>query len=97
VDPVPDPLLGVMVPHFRIIIIIIIDINTPPCGGGLEYLHRSTDSHRRRPKGNPVPGDVLVTVPPSHWRGEGHKYRKLVLQVGGSTQGRQPCSVKSIN
>jgi hypothetical protein len=29
-----------------------------PCGGGVEYLHRSPASRRRRRKGNPVPGDV---------------------------------------
>jgi hypothetical protein len=63
--------VGVMMPHFRIIIIIIIIYMNTPCGGGLEYLHRSIDSRRKRPKGNPVPGGVLVTVPPSHWRGGG--------------------------
>jgi hypothetical protein len=36
-----------------------------PCGGGLEYLHRSPASRRRRWKGNPVPGGV--TGPPCHW------------------------------
>jgi hypothetical protein len=35
----------------RIIVII-------PCGGGVEYLHRSPASPRRRRKGNPVPGGI---------------------------------------
>jgi hypothetical protein len=36
-----------------------------PCGGALEYLHRSPASRRRRRKGNPVPGGI--TGPPCHW------------------------------
>jgi hypothetical protein len=40
------------------------------CGGGVEYLHRSLASCRRRRKGNPVPG--------------GYKYGDLALQVRGS-------------
>jgi hypothetical protein len=32
------------------------------CGGGLQYLHRSPASRRRRRKGNPVPGGI--TGPP---------------------------------
>jgi hypothetical protein len=43
-----------------------------PCGGWLEYLHRSPASRRRRQKGSPVPG--------------GYKYRGLALQVGGSVR-----------
>jgi hypothetical protein len=29
-----------------------------PCGGGLEYLHRSSASRKRWQKGNPVPGGI---------------------------------------
>jgi hypothetical protein len=36
-----------------------------PCGGGLEYLHRSPASRMRRQKGNPVPGGI--TGPPCSW------------------------------
>jgi hypothetical protein len=36
-----------------------------PCGGGVEYLHRSPASRRRRRKGNPVPGDI--NGPPCSW------------------------------
>jgi hypothetical protein len=36
-----------------------------PCGGGIEYLHRSPASGRRQRKGNPVPGGI--TRPPSSW------------------------------
>jgi hypothetical protein len=36
-----------------------------PCGGGLEYLHRSHASRRRPRKGNPVPG--VITGPPCSW------------------------------
>jgi hypothetical protein len=34
-------------------------------GGGFEYLHSSPASHRRRRKGNPVPG--AKTGPPCSW------------------------------
>jgi hypothetical protein len=40
-------------------------IKYTPCGGRLEYLHRSPASRRRRRKGNPVPGGI--TGPPCHW------------------------------
>jgi DNA-binding Lrp family transcriptional regulator len=36
--------------------------NSYPCGGGVEYPHRSPASGRRRRKGNPVPGGI--SVPP---------------------------------
>jgi hypothetical protein len=36
-----------------------------PCGGGVEYLHRSPESRRRRRNGNPVPGGI--TGPPCSW------------------------------
>jgi hypothetical protein len=36
-----------------------------PCGGGLEYLHRSPVSRRRWGKENPVPRGI--TGPPCHW------------------------------
>jgi hypothetical protein len=36
-----------------------------PCGGGVEYLHRGPASHRRRRKGNPVPGGI--TGPACSW------------------------------
>jgi hypothetical protein len=49
-----------------------------PCGGGIEYLHRSPASRKRRRKGNPVPGDLGNPVP------GGYKYGDLALQVGGS-------------
>jgi hypothetical protein len=35
------------------------------CGGGLEYLHLSPASRKRRRKGNPVPGGI--TEPPCSW------------------------------
>jgi hypothetical protein len=34
-------------------------------GGGLEYLHRSLATRKRRQKGNPAPGDI--TGPPCSW------------------------------
>jgi hypothetical protein len=36
-----------------------------PCGGGVEYIHRSPASRRRRQKWNPVPGSI--TGPPCCW------------------------------
>jgi hypothetical protein len=36
-----------------------------PRGGGLEYLHCSSASRRRRRGGNPMPGGI--TGPPSRW------------------------------
>jgi hypothetical protein len=63
-----------------------------PYGGRLEYLHHSPTNHRRQQRGNPVPGSV--SGPPCHWV---HKYRDLVLQVGGWMQGWQPCSVRKIS
>jgi hypothetical protein len=36
-----------------------------PCGGGVEYLHRSPANHKKRRKGNPVPGGK--TRPPYSW------------------------------
>jgi hypothetical protein len=48
-----------------------------PCGGGLEYLHRSPASSDRRQKGNPVPGDISGPPVPG-----GYKYEDLYLQVG---------------
>jgi hypothetical protein len=36
-----------------------------PCGGGVEYLHRSPASRTKRRKGNPVPGGI--TGPPRSW------------------------------
>jgi hypothetical protein len=33
-----------------------------PCGGGLEYLHCSPESHRRRWEGNPVPAGIMATL-----------------------------------
>jgi hypothetical protein len=36
-----------------------------PYGGGLQYLHRSPASRRRRRNGNPVPGGI--TGPPCFW------------------------------
>jgi hypothetical protein len=43
-----------------------------PCGGGLEYLHSSPASRKRRGKGNPVPGGITG----------GYKNEDLALQVG---------------
>jgi hypothetical protein len=40
-------------------------MNRRPCGGGVEYLHRSSASRRRRRKWNPLPGGI--TGPPSPW------------------------------
>jgi hypothetical protein len=64
---------------------------SPLCAGGLEYLHLSPASRRRRRKGRPVPEGI--TGPPCHW---GYKYRGLVLQVVGWTQGWRPRSDKEI-
>jgi hypothetical protein len=36
-----------------------------PCGGGLEYLHRSPARRKRRRKGNPPSGGI--TGPHCHW------------------------------
>jgi hypothetical protein len=36
-----------------------------PYGGGVEYLHRSPESRRRRRKEKPVPGGI--TGPPCSW------------------------------
>jgi hypothetical protein len=47
-------------------------------GGGLECLHRSPVSPKRRHKENPVPGGI--NRPPCSW---GNKYGNLALQVGG--------------
>jgi hypothetical protein len=30
-----------------------------PCAGGIEYVHSSTVSRKKRQKGNPVPGGTL--------------------------------------
>jgi hypothetical protein len=59
------------------------------CGGGLEYLHCSLLSRRMWQKRNPVPGDIFG--PLCHWE---HKYRDLVLQDGGWTQGWWLSSIK---
>jgi hypothetical protein len=50
-----------------------------PCGGVVEYFHRSPASRRRRRKWNPVPGGI--TGPPCSW---GCKYGDIALQVGES-------------
>jgi hypothetical protein len=52
---VSDGLLNLILVHERAF----------PCGGGLEYPHRSPASRRRRRKENPVPGGI--TGPPCHW------------------------------
>jgi hypothetical protein len=49
-----------------------------PCGGGIEYLHRSPASRKSRRKGNPVPGVYL-----GHPVLGGYKYGDLALQFGG--------------
>jgi hypothetical protein len=46
---------------------------------GLEYLQRSSVSHRRQQRGNLMPEDI--TGPPCHGRGGGHKPKDLVFQV----------------
>jgi hypothetical protein len=46
-----------------------------PCGGGVQYFHRSPASRRRRRKGNAVPGE--------------YKYRDLDLQIEGFSNLRQ--------
>jgi hypothetical protein len=46
--------------------------------GGIEYIHHSPASRKRRQKGNPVPGVYLGHPVPG-----GYKYRDLALQVGG--------------
>jgi hypothetical protein len=50
-----------------------------PLGDELEYLHCSPTGHGRQQKGNLVPRSHAVTG--------GHKFRDLVLQVDGWTQG----------
>jgi hypothetical protein len=50
-------------------------VTVTPCGGELEYLHRSPATRKRRQKGNPVPGGHPVP--------EGYKYGDLALQVVG--------------
>jgi hypothetical protein len=52
---------------------VVVIIIISPRGGWLEYFGRSPARRRRRRKGNPVPGEL--------------KYRDLVLQAGGLTQG----------
>jgi hypothetical protein len=52
-------------------------VHASSCGGGLEYLHRSPASRKRRQKGNPVPGGI--TGPPCSGQ---YKYGDLALQVG---------------
>jgi hypothetical protein len=47
-----------------------------PCGGAIEYLHRSPASRKSRRKGNPVPGVQLDHLVPG-----GYKYGDLALQV----------------
>jgi hypothetical protein len=59
--------------------LLVLTILCPTCGGGLEYLHRSPESRRRRWKGNPVPRGITGQPVTG-----GHKYRDLVLQVGES-------------
>jgi hypothetical protein len=39
--------------------------NATPCGGGIEYLHHSPVSSKRRQKGTPVPG--VKTGPSFSW------------------------------
>jgi hypothetical protein len=51
----------------------------PRVEAGVEYLHRSPASRRRRRKGNPVPGSI--TGPPCSG---GYKYGDLALWVGES-------------
>jgi hypothetical protein len=78
--------LTVLFKHFRDACLL--------CGGGLQYLHRSPASRRRRRgKGNPVPGGI--TGPPCHWGG--HKYTDLALQVCGWTQGWRLFCVKKVH
>jgi hypothetical protein len=36
-------------------------------GGGIEYLHRSPESRRRRRKGNPVPGGITGDLSLQVW------------------------------
>jgi hypothetical protein len=50
---------GVSVYYFKVLSLHV------PCGGGLEYLHRSPASRKRRRKGNPVPGGI--SGPPCSW------------------------------
>jgi hypothetical protein len=48
--------------YITFLIVFIYIYMYDPCGGGLEYLHRSPASRKRRQKGNPVPG--IITGPP---------------------------------
>jgi hypothetical protein len=56
------PPFGIFIATFLHFLLSCVFIS--PCGGGLEYLHRSPASRIRRRKGNPVPGDT--TGPPCH-------------------------------
>jgi hypothetical protein len=58
-----------------------IPVMAPGIGTGLQYLHCSSVSRKRRRKGNPVPGGI--TGPPCSW---GHKYGSMVVQVGGVSE-----------
>jgi hypothetical protein len=66
-----------------------------PCGDGLEYLHRSLASRKRRQKGNPVPGVQLGHPVPG-----GYKYWDLALQIWGISDetvkyGREFCGTST--
>jgi hypothetical protein len=54
------------------------NIKVLPCGGGIEYLHRSPTNRKRRRKGNLVPGGI--SGPPCSW---GYKHGDLALKVEG--------------
>jgi hypothetical protein len=49
----------------KLLLLLLLGSWEPPREGGFEYLHRSPTSHRRRRKGNPVPGGI--SGPPCSW------------------------------
>jgi hypothetical protein len=56
-------------------------LSREPYGGGVEYLHSSPASRRRRRKGNPVPGVITGHPVPG-----GNRYGDLALQVWESLE-----------
>jgi hypothetical protein len=75
-----------------------------PCGGGLEYLHRSPTSHKRRQKGNPVPGgitgsscfwgDINTETWPSRLGESQMRQQNMVVSSAGLGP-KSDCSVKA--
>jgi hypothetical protein len=66
-------------------------LNICACCPVCRWVSRSPEFRGRRRKGNPVNGGLAGRQ--CHW---GYKYRDLVLQVGGWTQGWRPYTVKKL-